>query len=158
MVKERIEMGDPGKYVSKDPKTGMLEDIEEVRQETLLLAGLLEAFLQEPMVKMLLPSEVLMKAASVVVVSKSLVKFMSQAQGNRELGLLLGLDPRITEMVIHQFAISETLPLTNETMSDNYMAMFPKPTQPAEPPVVLSNELDKFLKSFGEEDEDTVPD
>src|SRR5258708_21493576 len=93
-------MTDEEKLHSINRETGMLEDINEVREVGLGLAMILKDLLSDPFTRMRMPPGLLLDSASYAVMCEGLLRTQSQAQFVRETSRLVGENPLKVEYEI----------------------------------------------------------
>ena len=93
--------------------TGMLQDIEEVREVGLGLATILKDMLSHPFMRIIMPPGLLLDSASYAVMCEGLLQTRSQASFVRETSRLLGENPLKVEYEISKAGLSEELPSTH---------------------------------------------
>ena len=98
---------------SLNPETGMLEDIDEVRQAGLDLADLILFLVQHPLVRMLLPPGMIFDVVAVAANHRAYFTKTSQAQLMRSIGAAFRANPLETELQIRLHGLSEELPITH---------------------------------------------
>lgn len=160
---------------SLDAETGMLTDIDAIRELGLRIARLAKSLLVLPTTAMLFDRGTVLDMAVAIVNTESLLHVMSQAGYYRRLGELLGADPWQVEGSIHLLGLSEVLPWTHPdapvpTQETQINPNDPRVRQsvvlqqivqaqaeqvqaepkPQEPPIELPPSIDEFLKSLGQ--------
>src|SRR5258707_5770863 len=106
-------MTDDEQFHSIDRVTGMLQDIEEVREVGLGLAVILKDMLSHPFMRIIMPPGLLLDSASYAVMCEGLLQTRSQASFVRETSRLLGENSLKVEYEISKAGLSEELPSTN---------------------------------------------
>lgn len=166
-------------YKSLNEETGMIEDINEVRDLSLRIIKSYRHILSSPIVQLATPYSMQIDLVTMLASAESMIRHMSQADYLRIVGTGLGATPSATEEYIKLLGASETLALTHPDAPrpdiDEEMAIDPndplfkgsyvveqiaemhedrkkqEPTQPKvnEPPVELPGSIEEFLKGLG---------
>lgn len=129
-------------FKSFNPRTGMLDDIDEVRQVGLNLAGFLKDMIADPMFAMFFSPGLRFDLVTMAVTSEALLQPTSHAQYIREMANTWGVPRLYTEAMIHRSGISETLPASHP---DAPKANFP-PLTPDNPLLKDSKFLQDMVK------------
>lgn len=119
-------------FRSINNETGLLEDIEEVRELGLGLVGLLKQILRHPVIRLLMSPGEFIDDVSFTVMCESLLTIMSQAEFVRRTAGAAGFDPLTVEREIRDSGLSETLPRSH-----------PDAPKPALPPLDPNDPLVK---------------
>lgn len=98
---------------SVDAETGMLTDIDAIRELGLRIAQLAKSLVALPTTLMIFGQGGVLDMATAIISSEALLHVVSQADYYRKLGELLGDDPRHVEGMIRTLGLSETLPWTH---------------------------------------------
>jgi hypothetical protein len=123
---------------------GLLTDVTEVRDISLLIIEMHKALLGHPLVALLMSGEGLFMAATATVVAEAALKPMSEAQANREVGVILGMSPDLVERAIQLQGASETEPISrNGGVDRGVLGGMDKPEDG--PLTVLPDTLQQFL-------------
>jgi hypothetical protein len=97
-------------YHSVNDKTGMLEDIEEIRDAGAKVADILQTIIKHPLFQVFTDFGLLFDTASFAVSAESMFRPMSQAEYYQKLGEAVGIDPLVVAREIAAGGLSDTLP------------------------------------------------
>jgi hypothetical protein len=160
---------------SLNVETGLLEDVDAIREIGIRSTHLAQVLLQMPMAHLLFDQGQLVDLAIALSSSESMLSYMSQANYHRRLGQLVGADPRETEELIAAYKLSEVLPLTHpqavkpeqEVLDPNHPLVKEsrvlqqilaeqedskrQESVTQDEPVYLPPGIENFLKNFGRE-------
>jgi hypothetical protein len=131
---------------SLDEETGLLMDIDEVREAAGRLVDLVKLLAKLPMfdlfITMSLPEGMRFDIAVMVASWQSMFIPTSQADSLRTTGVLLGVDPVAVEVLIRDNNLSETLPMSHPNTPDPFQAIL----DPNDPHVKASIVLSAIAK------------
>ncbi len=163
-------------FRSYDDQTGMLQDIDEVREAGVRLAWIIKRMLTHPVLSMLIPRGLVIDTATYVLSIESMLRHMPQAEYYRLLASTIGIPSGEIEVEIKKYGISEVYPMShpNATIlnlppldpNDPFIKQsavlsaiaemqakdptFGKKALPKEETIALSPELEAFLGSLTE--------
>lgn len=128
-------------YKSLNKETGLIEDIDEVREAGIRMSEIIYAMMAEPLMALIMPPDIAFLLAAAAVTNESHMRPMSQAELVRKLASLSGgpLAPMVAEMQIQRNHLSETLPYTHPDapQPQDFDLRGGQSNRPTMPPVVL---------------------
>lgn len=130
-------------FHSFNPRTGLLEGIEDVRVVGLDLIYIINMLLEQPMAEMLLPPAQLNLIMTTIVTAKAMLQPTTQAGYARDMGKALGMTPEAVEREI-----------AKRKLSEEYAYSSPNVAIPHTP---LPEAIEKFLEGFNEQGNDQNP-
>jgi hypothetical protein len=145
---------DESRYHSMNRETGMLEDIEEVRELVVTMTEALELVLSHPLVSLSIPYGMKLDLISMLTGARSLVRFTTQANLLREIAKATGQYDQEIEDTIRDLHLSETVPATHPEASDERPNL--PPLDPEDPEVKSSRVLSHIAKERQDQDRKPV--